>query len=181
MPASVRTQGSLCCHERRTRHEYRGLPASIKRFSSHRPALRPLGDAPQPQIRLDSYCGPGPKQAIAEAFVWIHHPPVLDILPMYILFLLFTPLALTISRRTGWSPILAGGATLWFLAHLGLREAQHNFVNNVLRIHIPINEMGSFDLWAWQFLWSLGLWFGVRWAQGNLPVENWARRAVIPA
>jgi hypothetical protein len=48
-------------------------------------------------------------------------------------------------------------------------------------VHIPINEMGSFDLWAWQFLWILGLWFGVRWAQGNLPVERWARRAVIPA
>src|SRR5260370_10334795 len=100
---------------------------------------------------------------------------------MYILFLLFGPLVMPISCRNGWSSILAGGATLWVLAHLGLREAQHNFVNNVLRIHIPINEMGSFDLWAWQFLWILGLWFGVRWAQGNLPVENWARRAVIPA
>jgi hypothetical protein len=62
-----------------------------------------------------------------------------------------------------------------------LREAEHNFVNSVLRIHIPINEMGSFDLWAWQFLWILGLWFGVRWAQDNLPVEKWARRVVIPA
>jgi hypothetical protein len=41
--------------------------------------------------------------------------------------------------------------------------------------------MGSFDLWAWQFLWILGLWFGVRWAQGNLPVEKWAQRVLIPA
>jgi hypothetical protein len=36
-------------------------------------------------------------------------------------------------------------------------------------------------LWAWQFLWILGLWCGVRWAQGNLPVEEWSRRLVIPA
>src|ERR1700756_928083 len=139
------------------------------------------GNRPQLHNLLDFYFAAGPKQAITEAFLLIYQPPLLDILPMYILFLLFTPLALTISRRAGWRPILAGGATLWFLAHLGLREAQHNFVNNVLRIHIPINEMGSFDLWAWQFLWILGLWFGVRWAQGNLPVETWARRTVIPA
>jgi hypothetical protein len=97
------------------------------------------------------------------------------------LFLLLTPLALTISRRIGWSSILSGSATIWFLAYLGVREAEHDFVNRVLHVHIPINEMGSFDLWAWQFLWILGLWFGVRWVQGNLPVEKWARRAVVPA
>jgi hypothetical protein len=41
--------------------------------------------------------------------------------------------------------------------------------------------MGSFDLWAWQFLWIAGIWLGVRWGQDNLPIETWARRAVIPA
>jgi hypothetical protein len=140
------------------------------------------GNRPQLYNLLDYYFAVGPKQAISEAFLLIYRPPLLDILPMYILFLLFTPLALTIARRLGnWSTILAGSATLWFLAHLGVREAEHDFVNRVLRVHIPINEMGSFDLWAWQFLWIFGLWFGVRWAQKNLPVETWARRVVIPA
>src|ERR1700738_267330 len=139
------------------------------------------GNHPQLHNLLDFYFVAGPKQAITEAFLLIYQPPLLDILPMYILFLLFTPLALTISRRFGWSPILAGSTTLWFLAHLGLREAEHNFVNSVMCIHIPINEMVSFDVWAWQCLWILGLWFGVRWAEGNLPVEKWARRVVIPA
>jgi len=46
---------------------------------------------------------------------------------------------------------------------------------------IPLNEMGSFDLWAWQFLWIMGVWLGVRWGQDNLPIETWAKRAVIPA
>jgi hypothetical protein len=139
------------------------------------------GNRPQLHNLLDYYFAVGPRQAITEAFLLIYRPPLLDILPMYIWFLLLTPLALTISRRMGWSSILAGSATIWFLAHLGVREAEHDFVNRVLRVHIPINEMGSFDLWAWQFLWILGLWFGVRWAQGNLPVEKWARRAVVPA
>jgi hypothetical protein len=136
---------------------------------------------PQLHNLLDYYFAVGPKHAIPEAFLLIYRPPLLDILPMYILFLLITPLLLTISRRVGWSAILAGSATTWFLAHLGVREAEHQFVNSVLRVPIPINEMGSFDFWAWQFLWVLGLWFGVRWAQGNLPVETWARRALVPA
>jgi len=139
------------------------------------------GNRPQLHNLLDYYFAVGPKQAISEALLLIYRPPLLDILPMYILFLLFTPVVLTISRRVGWSSILLASATLWFLAHLGVRQAEHAFVNHVLRVPIPLNEMGSFDLWAWQFLWILGLWFGVRWAQGNLPAETWARRVLIPA
>jgi hypothetical protein len=139
------------------------------------------GNRPQLHNLLDYYFAVGPKRAITEAFLLIYRPPLLDILPMYIIFLLLTLAVLTISRRFGWSAILAGSATIWFLAHLGVREAEHDFVSRLLRLHIPINEMGSFDLWAWQFLWILGLWFGVRWAQGNLPVELWARRVVVPA
>jgi len=139
------------------------------------------GNRPQLYNLLDYYFAAGPKQAVTEAFLLIYRPPLLDILPMYILFLLMTPLTLILSRRFGWTPILAGSGTIYFLAHLGVREAEHEFVSRVLGTHIPINEMGSFDLWAWQFLWILGLWCGVRWAQGNLPVEEWSRRVIIPA
>jgi hypothetical protein len=139
------------------------------------------GNRPQLHNLLDYYFAVGPKHAVIEAFLLIYRPPLLDILPMYILFLLLTPVVLTIWRRVGWSSILAGSATIWLLAHLGVRQAEHDFVDRVLRVHIPLNEMGSFDLWAWQFLWILGLWLGVRWAQGNLPVEKWAERVVVPA
>ena len=139
------------------------------------------GNRPQLHNLLDYYFAAGPKHAVIEAFLLIYRPPLLDILPMYILFLLLTPVVLTIWRRVGWSSILAGSATIWLLAHLGIRQAEHDFVDRILRVHIPINQMGSFDLWGWQFLWILGLWLGVRWAQGNLPVEKWAERVVVPA
>lgn len=139
------------------------------------------GNRPQLHNLLDYYFAVGPKHAIIEALLLIYRPPLLDILPMYILFLLLTPVVLTIFRRFGWSSILAGSGAIWFMAHLGVREAEHDFINRGLGVHIPINEMGSFDLWGWQFLWVLGLWFGVRWAQGNLPVEQWARRVLVPA
>ena len=139
------------------------------------------GTRPQLHNLLDFYFMVGPKQAIIEAFLLIYRPPLLDILPMYIIFLLITPAALTLARRIGWATILSGSATLWFLAHLGFRQAEYDFVNRVLGVRIPLNEMGSFDIWGWQFMWILGLWFGVRWASDNLPVEAWARKAIVPA
>ena len=50
-----------------------------------------------------------------------------------------------------------------------------------LNLQIPLSAMGSFDLWAWQFLWLIGLYCGVRWARDDFPVETWARRLVVPA
>jgi hypothetical protein len=139
------------------------------------------GNRPSLHNLLDFYFTAGPRASITEAFVLVYRPPLLDILPMYIIFLLFTPLALTLARRIGWSPIIAGSATVWLLAHLGFRSVEYEFFNRVLGISIPPNQLGAFDIWAWQFLWVVGLWFGARWAQGNLPVEAWSRRALIPA
>jgi len=59
------------------------------------------------------------------------------------------------------------------------RTHLHDAIHSSTRI--PLNEMGSFDLWAWQFLWFAGVWLGVRWAQETLAIETWARRAAIPA
>src|SRR6201984_2388708 len=85
------------------------------------------GNRPQLHNLLDYYFAVGPKQPISEGLLLIYRPPLLDILPIYILFLLVTPLLLTISRRINRAPILAGSATMWFLAHLGIRQAEHAF------------------------------------------------------
>jgi hypothetical protein len=111
----------------------------------------------------------------------IYRPPLLDILPMYIIFLMFTSAALLLARKIGWKPILWTGFSLWALAQFGLRADAYKVAAKVIPAHIPLNEMGAFDLWAWQFLWIVGVWLGVRWAQNNLPIEKWAKRAVIPA
>jgi hypothetical protein len=130
---------------------------------------------------LDFYFMVGPRQAITEAALLIYRPPLLDILPMYIIFLMFTSGALLLARKIGWKPILWTGFVLWTLAQFGLRNAAYKTMIQVIPVRIPLNEMGSFDLWAWQFLWIGGVWLGVRWAQNNLPIEYWAKRVVIPA
>ena len=100
---------------------------------------------------------------------------------MYIIFLLFTSIAIPLARNIGWKPILWTSFAFWVLAQFGFRSAEHTFMMRYIPTRIPLNEMGSFDLWAWQFLWFAGVWLGVRWAQESLPLETWARRAAIPA
>jgi hypothetical protein len=100
---------------------------------------------------------------------------------MYIIFLLFTSIAIPLARNIGWKPILWTSFSFWVLAQFGFRSAEHTFMMRYIPTRIPLNEMGSFDLWAWQFLWFAGVWLGVRWAQDNLAIETWARRAVVPA
>jgi hypothetical protein len=141
-------------------------------MSGNRPGLHNL---------LDFYFMVGAKQSVIEALLLIYRPPLLDILPMYIIFLLLTSAALLLARRIGWKPILVVSGMFWFLAQFGFRETEHNFMMHYIPTNIPIHEMGSFDLWAWQLLWFAGVWLGVRWADGTLPIEEWARKLVVPA
>jgi hypothetical protein len=139
------------------------------------------GNRPGLHNLLDFYFIAGAKQSITEAALLIYRPPLLDILPMYIIFLIFTSAALLLTRRIGWKPILWAAFVVWLFAQFGFRQSEHAFMSKIVPTRIPLNEMGSFDLWAWQFLWIAGIWLGVRWGQSNLPIETWAKRALIPA
>jgi hypothetical protein len=139
------------------------------------------GDRPGLHNLLDFYFMTGPKQAITEAALLIYRPPLLDILPMYIIFLALTSVAIPLARWLGWKPILWTSFAFWVLAQFGFRAAEHTFMMRYIPTRIPLNEMGSFDLWAWQLLWFVGVWLGVRWAEEDLPIEKWARWSVAPA
>ena len=139
------------------------------------------GSHPGVHNLLDYYFAAGPKHAVLLGALLIYRPPLLDILPMYILFLIFTPIALMLGERFGWKFILSGGSVLWLFAEFGFRQTFHDFLVHSIGFAIPLNEMGYFDLWAWQFLWLLGLWFGVKWAKDELNLDVWAQRLFIPA
>jgi hypothetical protein len=139
------------------------------------------GNRPGLHNLLDFYFDTGARHAVTEAFLLIYRPPLLDILPMYIIFLVFTSAALLITQRIPWKVILWTGFGVWLLAQFGFRAEEHAVVSKIIPTHIPLNEMGSFDLWAWQFLWIVGIYMGVRWGRGDLDIETWAKRLTIPA
>lgn len=130
---------------------------------------------------LDFYFTAGPARAIRDALLLVYRPPLLDIIPLYIIFLLLSPVVMLVGIRIGWRFILGASFALWLCAQFGLREVSYAFLAHYSALHIPLNEMGAFNLWAWQFVWVIGMWCGVRWANNDLPVEKWARQTWIPA
>jgi hypothetical protein len=103
-----------------------------------------------------------PFVAIAGSVLLLYCPPLLDILPMYVTFLFFTPMLLSAALRYGWKKILAASGTLWLLAQFGLRDLVHNWVVEITHLRIPLQETGAFNLFAWQAVWVVGLWTGAR-------------------
>jgi hypothetical protein len=112
-----------------------------------------------------------PGVAITGSIFLIYCPPLLDILPMYVMFLFLTPLFLSAAVRFGWRIVLAASALIWLLAQFSLRDIVHNWVVHVTHLQIPLQETGAFNLFAWQMVWIVGLWLGARSAQGNVPLK----------
>jgi len=110
---------------------------------------------------LDFYLA-HPLVAIVGSVLLLYCPPLLDILPMYVTFMFFTPMLLTAALRFGWRWILAASACVWLLAQFGLRDLVHNWVVQVTHLRIPLQETGAFNLFAWQAVWIVGLWVGAR-------------------
>ncbi len=110
---------------------------------------------------LDFYLA-HPVVAITGSVLLLYCPPLLDILPMYVTFLFFTPVILSAAVRWGWRWILAASAMVWLLAQFGLRDIVHNSVVHLTHLHIPLQESGAFNLFAWQGVWVVGLWLGAK-------------------
>lgn len=92
----------------------------------------------------------------------LYQPPLLDILPMYIVFLVLTPLLLKVGRRWGWTLPLALSGLLWLFAQLGGRRLVYGKLLALVGLHVPLDAFGAFDWFAWQLVWVGGVWFGAR-------------------
>ena len=99
-----------------------------------------------------------PKHAIVAAALLKYRPALLDILPMYVVFLALTPVARWAARRWTWDPVIYTSLFIWACAQFGLRGWIYRHVN--LFGTVPEASTGAFDLYAWQMLWMAGLALG---------------------
>ena len=111
-----------------------------------------------------------PVVAVIGSVLLLYCPPLLDILPMYVTFLFFTPLLLSAAVRFGWRRILLASGCIWLMAQFGLRDLVHNWIVWLTRLQIPLQETGAFNLFAWQAVWIVGLWVGARSATHATPL-----------
>jgi hypothetical protein len=113
-----------------------------------------------------------PFVAVVGSVLLLYCPPLLDILPMYVIFLVGTPLVLSTAVKWGWNRILALSLAVWLLAQFGLRDAFHSGIVHITHLPIPLQEAGAFNLFAWQGIWIAGLWLGAKSAEGPLPMSR---------
>jgi len=126
----------------------------------HREALR----------NLLSYYLQSPKQAVIAAVLLQYRPSLLDILPMYVVFMALTPVARWIAKRWSWEPVIYASFIVWTGAQFGLRHWLYQHID-LLGFKVPENSTGAFDLFGWQLLWMVGL------ALGTIYAENLASDA----
>ncbi len=100
----------------------------------------------------------------------------MGILPMYIVFMAFTPLALR-AFQSGQALTVAGVSLVaWLFAQSGMPDLAERPVEALLKtaghpVHIGI----YFNVFAWQVLFIGGLWFGYLMAAGKLDLGFFRR------
>src|ERR1700674_2156325 len=94
---------------------------------------------------------------IGGSLALLFRPPLMDILPMYVLFSFLTPAVFGAAQRWGWKTVLFVSFSVWVIAQTDVRGILVNASND-----LPFVQLGPFDLLAWQFLWVGGLFIGQR-------------------
>lgn len=106
---------------------------------------------------LASYYVAHPRVALVSGLLLAYNPPLLDILPMYVLFLLASPLVLAYASRRGFGVLLALSAALWLYAQLNGGLHLYESIVHLTGWPVPYAQTGAFSLLAWQMLWLVGL------------------------
>ncbi|WP_297753430.1 OpgC domain-containing protein [Hydrogenophaga sp.] len=122
-----------------------------------------------------------PTLALVGAALLLYNPALLDILPIYILFMLASPLVLLHGNAHGWRGVLALSLAVWFGAQFGLGPAAYHLATGWFDMPLRYRDMGAFETLAWQFLWVLGLWLGSLHSQPGAAPTRFPRWMVAAA
>ena len=120
-----------------------------------------------------------PWAALPGALLLIYNPPLLDILPLYILLLFASPFVLAFAMQRGWTGIFVISVALWACGQFPLSQGLYEMLAQHTGLRVPFSETGSFETLSWQFLWLFGLWMGAATAQGRLDHRKPFPRALV--
>jgi hypothetical protein len=134
-----------------------------------------LSEFPGIRNLLDRYLM-DPWAAICGSLALLFRPPLMDILPMYILFSFLTPAAFGAAQRWGWRTVLFVSFSAWIIAQTHVRDLLVTASKD-----LPFVQLGPFDLLAWQLLWVGGLFIGQRFLENKslLPMPHLLRPLLV--
>ena len=120
---------------------------------------------------LASYYVERPHLALASGLVLAYNPPLLDILPMYVLFLVITPYVLRHGLRYGFAEMLLLSAVLWLVGQYDGGRYVYEAVATLVGWPVPYGATGAFSFLGWQLLWVVGLYLGARAGVASAPTR----------
>ena len=103
-----------------------------------------------------------PVTALTSSLALIYNPPLLDILPIYVAFMVLSPWILMFGLRVSWKPVIVASTIVWLCAQFGLEKEAYQAARDFAGLKVPFHEIGSFDVLAWQLVWVIGLWMGAK-------------------
>lgn len=122
-----------------------------------------------------------PVVAMVSASLLLYNPSLLDILPIYIVFMLISPIVLLHGMEHGWRGVMTLSLLLWLGAQFGLGPAIHQALTGWFNIPLQYQDMGAFSLFGWQFLWVLGLWMGTSHSEPDAAKTRFPRWTILVA
>jgi hypothetical protein len=122
-----------------------------------------------------------PVVATLSAGLLLYSPALLDILPIYIVFMLLSPLVLLHGMRHGWRMVMAVSVLLWLGAQFGLGPAVYKMATGWFDMPLRYRDMGAFEIFAWQLLWVFGLWLGTEHSRPDHQPARFPRWLVLLA
>jgi hypothetical protein len=145
--------------------------------------LVPIGVAKDARAitNLASFYLAHPDEALTGGLLLAYNPPLLDILPMYVLFIAASPGLLEYGMRRGWTRILVASAFLWLLAQLDAGPGLYDAVSRATGVSIPYRETGAFSYLAWQLMWVLGIAAGTQAGTTDERPARWPRAWIAAA
>ncbi len=115
-----------------------------------------------------------PIRSIVADLLLLQTPNWLDVFSMFIFFVLSAPLSLLLFHKNKGGIVLLVSLLFWGLGQFGYSVA------TITKVFFPEAQPGYFNLFAWQLIWHLGLFFGYRSARGlkNIWLDS---KFILPA
>lgn len=128
---------------------------------------------------LASYYLQRPHLALASGIVLAYNPPLLDILPMYVVFLVASPAILALGVRRGWGVLLTVSAVVWLSAQYDGGRHVYRGLAALTGWPVPYGATGAFSFAAWQFLWLVGMRVGANDGSRDAPRRSAAVHRLV--
>lgn len=84
----------------------------------------------------------------------LHQPNYMDVLPIYMIFILFTPFILIQLNKRNYMFIFIVSVSIWIIGQ------SFNFMTEVVKMLQLNTTPGYFNIFSWQLIWTMGVYLG---------------------